>query len=113
MLDSLNIEEIPAATFRMGRPGDRPRLLKVIFQHRGAARLFLQKRGTLKTTTFSNISIRESMTKEALAERSAMIAERYKRNAALGETELAENPWVVYANVLQRRSDIKKKNVNY
>jgi hypothetical protein len=38
-----------------------------------------------------------------------MIAERYKRNAALGETELAENPWVVYANVLQGRSDIKKR----
>jgi len=113
LLDFMEIEELPAATFRMGKSVEgRPRLLKVIFQHRGAASAVLRKRGNLRSSAFSKIQIRESLTPEELASRQSQIQERIRRNGVLGETELKENPWIFYAGVLQRRKDIRPGNSN-
>jgi hypothetical protein len=106
ILDLCEIEAVPSAVFRVGVVSEgRPRLLKVILQRRQAARDLLTKRSKLLESAFKNVFIRESLTKEQLAERKNLIMERVRRNGALLESE-RNNPWVLYAGILQRRSEI-------
>lgn len=109
ILDHLEIEEIPIATFRMGQKSEeqgRPRLMKVIFAHRGAALATLMNRGKLKSYSVPKIYIRESLPRAELDEINKKLEEKRRLNAALGETELKENPYIVYAGRLIRRNEI-------
>jgi hypothetical protein len=45
-----------------------------------------------------------------LDERNKLIQERIKRNAALDVSERTDNPWVLYANQLMRKSEVRKRN---
>lgn len=121
ILDKCEIEALPSAVYRLGRrtaqqdsdtQQGRPRLVKVVFDHSRAASDFLKKRGILKTTPFRNILIRESLTKEELMARSAVLREKFEKNSALSADEKRNDPWIYYAGRLIRRSEIPQRQRN-
>lgn len=46
------------------------------------------------------------MSPEDRSEQKSLVEERIKRNSELSPDEKANNPWVLYAGALQRRSEI-------
>ena len=113
ILDVLDIETVPTATYRMGRRiegAKRPRLLKVELPRRADVTAALRNRSKLSSIPyFKSVHLRMSMSDEEREEYSKLVIERNKLNAQLSEDERKSNRYIVYANMLMRANELDAK----
>lgn len=109
LLDATEVEQLPLAVYRMGKPGQRPRLVKVEFPTRQGAALFLRNRGKLRQLPRLNtIFIRPSRTPEEREAHKLLQDDCTRKNQELPPDEQSTNAYVIYAGKVIRRMDIKK-----
>jgi hypothetical protein len=81
-----------------------------------SAHSFLRNRRTFLTNTvYSRVKIRPSLSSTELEARKKLIEECRGKNSEIGKDEEAKDPFVVYANLVMRRSEIddwKRTNKN-
>jgi hypothetical protein len=113
MFDIIELEAKPTTLYRMGlrqQHNARPRLLKVQFATKQHATSFLRNRGKITHTShYNKLFIRESMTREQLDGRKILVSECNVKNDALSAADRDSNPFVVYANSVIQRSEIKSR----
>ncbi|KAH7713462.1 hypothetical protein AAVH_19200 [Aphelenchoides avenae] len=102
MLDTIDSEAVPVAHYRMGQPGDHPRLLKVVFasrQHQREVLSLFPKMAKEKKDDFpfSNVYVRRSMTFE---ERQA---DKLLRDEVKRRQENHEKCWVYAGRIVTER----------
>ena len=112
VMDTCEAEFLPITTYRMGRlqPDGRPRLLKIQLPTNQAAISMLRNRNKLSLNSETkNYFLRASQSQEEREAYRALAKERNELNSKLEQEEAKTNPYVVYANKLLRRADLKKR----
>lgn len=88
VLESLGVEALPVAVYRMGAPSARyPRLLKVILSHSRAQKIALSRAPSLKNSPFNGVFIRPSLT-AAQREADKELRDELSRRREAGERGL-------------------------
>ncbi|KAL7075184.1 hypothetical protein ACQ4LE_005545 [Meloidogyne hapla] len=110
MLDICEVEQLPVAVYRIGpkhsKTSTLPKLLKIEFSNRHAARQFLYNKSKLKSQLlFKNVRLRPSLTPEQLASRKRLQTQcSLAREQAKKEGK--DHDYVVYADMVVLRNEI-------
>ncbi|EYC38448.1 hypothetical protein Y032_0715g1768 [Ancylostoma ceylanicum] len=110
ILDVLEVDCKPSEVFRMGRVnGGRPRLVKLILPSRSYWATALRNAHRLRTSSYSSVFVRKSMTPDERKLDYDLRQEAKDRNKSANE-----RVWVVYKGELKRIQDLpyRQQSVN-
>ncbi|KAK6047658.1 hypothetical protein COOONC_14838 [Cooperia oncophora] len=106
VLDVLNVECRPVEVYRMGRLSDvRPRVIKVVLPSRNHWLTALSNARFLRSSQYSHVYVRKSMTPDERRHDFELRQEANKRN-----NECGKKTWVVYKNELKNVKDLKTQD---
>uniref|UniRef100_A0A7I4YTI5 Transposase_22 domain-containing protein n=1 Tax=Haemonchus contortus TaxID=6289 RepID=A0A7I4YTI5_HAECO len=108
ILDVLGVECRPSEVYRMGRPGGpHPRLVKLVLPAKGHWITAISNSHRLRNSSWSNVFVRRSLTKEERDREFHLREECRARNKQLGHRE-----WAVYRGELSRVDDLRKSRIS-